>query len=262
MRTLPALLLILLVNAPAFGQEPCVTSAPQVVDDVYQQVLERSADQGSAELSQRLASGQLVVRDVVGILANSQEYASRFFWPSIVVEAYRQILERPPTGEEMRIATSALASHQLTTETLVADLATRAANNDPESIRVIYRRLLGRDPDPEGLNAYRQLAQRDGLTAVTRRIVSSPEYRARAMANPQNMSAYAQSVRAMYRHLLDREADPEGLRALSELALVYGPKGPIDRMLGSAEYRDKFGGYGIPGRDGATFCAVTPSPRR
>ena len=254
MRALLAVWFVAMSGAPALAQDPCVTSAPQVVDDVYQHVLKRSADPGSAGLSQQLASGQMTVRDVVAILAHSEEYASRFFWPPVVTEAYRQILERPPTGDEMRLAATALASRRITPDTLVADLATRAANNEPESIRVIYRRLLGRDPDPEGFIGYRRLAEREGLGAVTRTIVSSPEYRSRAASNPQNIAAYAQAVRAMYLQLLDREADPNGLMGLTELATVYGPRGPIDRMLGSAEYRDKYGPNGIPGRAGAKFC--------
>ena len=36
-----------------------------VVNGIYQQVLERSADPASAGLSQRLASGQATVRDIV-----------------------------------------------------------------------------------------------------------------------------------------------------------------------------------------------------
>ena len=88
---LPGFVTVLALSASV--QQPCITSAPQVVDDVYQHVLERSADPASAELSQGLASGQLNVRDVVSILVHSSEYGSRFFWPPIVAESYRQILE-------------------------------------------------------------------------------------------------------------------------------------------------------------------------
>jgi hypothetical protein len=261
MRIVLSLVAAFTVNASAFAQEPCTSSAPRTVDDVYQHVLQRPADPGSAELSRRLASGALTVRDVVSILAHSSEYAARFFWPPVVSEGYRQILERQPTSDEMRVSATALALGELTPETLIADLATRAANNEPDSIRIVYTRLLGREPDADGLRVYRQLAEREGLAGVTRSIVASSEYRARAAASQRGMGAYVQSVGTLYRHLLDRQPDPDGLRALAELAMVYGPRGPIDRMLNSAEYRDRFGANGIPGRDGMTFCQVTPPPR-
>ena len=43
-------------------QEPCTASPPQVVDEVYKQVLERPADPGSAGFSYALGSGEVTVR--------------------------------------------------------------------------------------------------------------------------------------------------------------------------------------------------------
>lgn len=255
---------MLAFSSPAAAQQSCIASAPEVVDDIFQQVLERPADAGSAQLTQALAAGHMNVRDVVGAVVKSPEYAMRFFWPPVVGAVYRHVLQRPPTAGELRAAATDLEAGGLTPPAFVAQTAARAANNRPDAIRIVYRRLLGRDPDPEGLAAYTGMAERDGLEAVTRSIVASPEYRARATSTgipAQDIDPYEQSVRALYRHLLGREADPEGLRALAELASVYGAKGPIDRILTSAEYRQRYGEDGIPGRRDVQFCASSTDRR-
>ena len=263
MRFIVPLSLLVLSGAPAAAQQPCVADPAQVVDAVFGQVLDRPADPGSAEMTQALASGRATVRDIVAHVAGSPEYEARFFWPPLVAAAYRQVLQRGPTDGEMREAALGLAGGHLSPPEFIARLATRAANNDPNAIRMVYRRLLGRDPDPDGLAAYTSIAQRDGLGAVTESIVSSPEYRQRATATGmplQSMDGYAESIRAMYRHVLGREADPGGMRALIELASVYGPREPVHRMLTSPEYQQRYGPNGIPGTN-HVFCGPEAGER-
>jgi hypothetical protein len=238
----------------AFAQAPCVADASQVVNRIYQQVIERPADPGAAELTQALASGRLTVREAVAAVARSPEYEMRFFWPSIVSALHERLLQRPPTQQEMRFATRQLAEggHPAA---FVADTATRAVNNNPNAIRMLYRGLLQREPDPDGLRAYTDMAAQQGVRAVAESMVASQEYREKATASgiPLGVDVYAPPVRALYRHLLAREADPGGLQALAELASVYGVKGPVDRILGSPEYLQRFGENGIPGTT-AQFC--------
>jgi hypothetical protein len=256
-------LIAVLIARVAAAQQPCVASAPQVVDDVYKQVLGRPADPGSAPLAHALGSGRMTVRDVVATVARSPEYEVRFFWPPVVAAVYRQVMQREANAAEIEAAARQLANGSLTAAALVANVATRAANNSPDAIPILYRRLLGRDPDPDGLRAYTAIAERDGLQAVTESIVSSPEYRSRAAtagAATEETAGYADAVRSMYRQLLGREADPDGLRSLVEVATVYGAKGPIDRMLNSPEYRQRYGDSGIPGRQDA-FCGAAPAER-
>ena len=270
MRMLILLSAILAVTTPAAAQEPCRASAPQVVDDIYKQILERPADPASAELTQALASGRMNVRDVVAAVSKSPEYEARFFWPPIVTAVYRQILQRPPTAAELQSAATALADRSSTPADFVAHVATRAVNNNPDAIRMLYRRLLGRDPDADGFRAYTAMAEREGLAAVTQSIVASPEYRARSTPAGiplQDMDGYEESVRRLYRHVLGRQADEEGLRTFAELAAVYGVKGPVDRMISSPEYGQRYGENGIPGRRDGQFCGVpfgrrTAVPRR
>jgi Phycobilisome Linker polypeptide/EF hand len=194
------------------GSENCTSSAPQVVDDAYQQVLERSADEASAQLTQALASGRMTVRDVVRELAKSPEHAERFFWQP--------------------------------------------------AVQHLYRRLLGRDADPEGLQVFTARARTSGLGAAERDIMASPEFRQRAgggvaaSAPGDNTAAYEAAVRSLYRHLLGRDPDPVGLRDLTQTAMRNNFDAVIDRMLSSQEYDRLVGDNRVPGRN-ITYCGPT-----
>jgi hypothetical protein len=188
------------------GRQECTTSAPQVVDDVYQQVLERPADEASAQLTQNLASGRMTVREVVREVAKSPEHSERFFWQP--------------------------------------------------AVQNLYRRLLGRDADPEGLQVFTQRARTSGLTAAERDIMASPEYQQRgsgAAGAGDSTAAYDAAVRSLYRHVLGRDPDPIGLRDLTNVAVTSGFEAVIDRMLASPEYQRLVGDNGVPGRS-TTYC--------
>jgi hypothetical protein len=245
--------LILTLTSTAAAQ--CVADAGQVIDHIYRQVLERPPDQESAGLHSALASGRISVRGAVAALAGSPEYEMRFFWPSIVAAVYEQVLERAPTRGELQDASIQLTQGAPVTS-FVADVATRAVNNDPNAIRMLYRRLLRRDPDADGMRAYTEMAQQQGARAVAESIVGSPEYREKATANgiPLPATVYTEPVRGLYRHLLGRNADRAGIEALAELTSVYGLKGPIDRILNSPEYLQRFGENGLPGAEQVQFC--------
>jgi hypothetical protein len=69
---------VLFVPAAAHAQQPCTTDARFVVNAIYQQILERPADAASAATTQRLATGQATVRDLVREVATSAEHKQRF----------------------------------------------------------------------------------------------------------------------------------------------------------------------------------------
>lgn len=191
------------------AQGDCVSSAPRLVDDIYQQVLERSADRSSASLTEGLASGRLTIRDVVRQVASSSEHADRFFWQP--------------------------------------------------AVRALYERLLGREPDPQGLRTYTEMASKEGIPAVRRAIMASAEYKHRGGANAttsEETSAYEAGVRSLYRHLLGRDADPVGLRDLTAIAARDGFDAVIDRIISSEEYGRLYGDDVVPGR-GARYCGPT-----
>ena len=232
-------------------QADCLYNAPRAVDDVYQQVLGRSADPGSAELAQALGSGRMTVRDVVAQVAKSPESVERF-WRPVVTELYRQVLQRDPTQNELSEAAANLASgrHELTD--FIASTAARAANGEEGAIQVLYRRLLGREPDPQGLRNAADLARREGVEAVARRIVRSDEYRRRAGADGllnDDAAAYQAGVQALYRQVLGREPDAQGLQQLTTVAASRGFDAVVDVMVASPEYERIVGAQGIPGRN-------------
>ena len=218
--TVVALLLAGSVTLPAGGddqprrrrpiargtQQPCTDNAPRVIDDIYQQVLDRSADESSAPITQDLAGGRKTVRQTVAELAKSAEYKERFLW-------------RP-------------------------------------AVEQLYRRLLGRDADPEGLRVFTDKASREGLGSVARDIMQSDEYRRRgsnATALRDDGTDFEPAVRSLYIHILARDPDEAGLRSLSDLASQQGFDAAIDRMINSEEYMRQYGEDGVPGR-GARFC--------
>lgn len=95
-----------LVPSLASAQQPCTTDAQQVVEQIYRQVLERSADSGASVWVDRLKSGT-TVREIVRAVAKSPEHIQRFGNqdPDEAVEdAYRHLLNRGPDPEGMRNA--------------------------------------------------------------------------------------------------------------------------------------------------------------
>ena len=123
---------VTLVPCLALAQQPCTTDANQVIEQVYRQVLERSADPGASVWVHRL-SGGTTVRDIVRGIAQSPEHLQRF-------------------GSQSR-------------DNMVVD---------------VYRHVLNRGPDPEGMkNAGIFVTMRGGAASLVDRLVDSPEYRER-----------------------------------------------------------------------------------
>jgi hypothetical protein len=103
-----AVLVSALIVVPSFAvaQQPCTTNAPQVIEQVYRQVLERSADPGASVWVDRLSRGT-TVRDIIRGIAKSPEHLQRFGSQSrdnMIVDVYRHLLNRGPDPEGMRNA--------------------------------------------------------------------------------------------------------------------------------------------------------------
>ena len=246
-------------SATAAAQGNCIASAPQVVDDVYQQVLERPADQASAGLAQELAAGRVTVRDIVAQVAKSPEHAERFYWQPIISAVYRQVMKRDANQQELRETAANLAAGQRQLPDVIARVARRAADNDEDAVRILYRRLLGREADPEGLRGFTDQARREGIESVARDLVASAEYKQRAGSAGvlgEDTAAYEAAVRALYRHVLGRDPDPNGLRSLTQVAAGRGFDAVVDRMVASSEYERLFGNNVVPGR-GVRYCGAS-----
>jgi Ca2+-binding EF-hand superfamily protein len=106
-----------LASSVAAAQQPCTTDANRVVSEVYRHMLERGTDAGAQTWVQRLANGQLTVKELVRTIAKSQEYMQRFGqteagegqpYERAVARLYRHILGRQPdTGGQRNWANAA-----------------------------------------------------------------------------------------------------------------------------------------------------------
>ena len=119
------------VPSLSLAQQPCTTDTRQVIEQVYRQVLERSADPGASVWVDRLSRGN-TVREIVRGIAQSPEHLQRF-------------------GSQSR-------------ENMVVD---------------VYRHLLNRGPDPEGMKNAGIFVTMRGSASLVDQLVDSPEYRER-----------------------------------------------------------------------------------
>jgi hypothetical protein len=111
------------VPSLATAQQPCTTDARQVVEQIYRQVLERSADAGSSVWVDRLNNGT-TVREIVRSVAKSPEHLQRFgnqARENAVVDMYRHLLNRGPDPEGQRTALNTVTRRGIAT--LVDQLA-------------------------------------------------------------------------------------------------------------------------------------------
>jgi hypothetical protein len=249
---------LLLFSSPVAAQPACTANAPQIVDDVYQQVLERSADAASASKTEALSTGQLTVRELAAEVAKSPEHRYLFFWRPLVLDVYSRYMQRAPSQDEERRAAAALTSGQVTLDEFIARTAAQGAAGQPEPVRILYRRLLGREPDPDGLQNFTAMAQRNGIEAVAQGLVHSEEYQKRV---GERERMFEPGVRALYRHLLGRDPDPGGLQAQMQLAAVYDLNAVVDRIVESREYAQQYGEFVVPGRPHMRYCGPEGAPR-
>ena len=144
-----------------------------------------------------------------------------------IVRSFRSVLGRNPTDRELRRYEALMLRYGWSERDVRNDLSGRTDyrryRNDTgtrpnAAIRSAYLDILGREPDPEGLRAYRQNMVRDGWTEqdVREALRNSAEY-----ANLRNESA-DRIVRRAYLDVLRREPDPEGLAAYRQQVLENG----------------------------------------
>ena len=117
---------------------------------------------------------------LVPVLASAQQPCTSDA-DSTVDAIYRQVLERAAGGEGNARAEQ-LRSGQTSVREIVRDVAKSPehlqrflpANNRPQAVTNLYRHLLGREPDPAGLNSHVQ--GRDSLAALADSFINSQEY--------------------------------------------------------------------------------------
>jgi phycobilisome linker polypeptide/uncharacterized protein DUF4214/EF hand domain-containing protein len=104
-----------LFASTAAAQAPCTTDANRVVAEVYRHILERGVDAGAQNWAQRLANGQITVKELVRQVAKSQEHIQRFGqtepgegqpYERAVARMYRHILGRQADNSGQRYWTN------------------------------------------------------------------------------------------------------------------------------------------------------------
>jgi hypothetical protein len=144
-----------------------------------------------------------------------------------IVRSFRSVLGRNPSDRELLRYRALMLRYGWSERDVRNDLSGRTDyqryRNDTgtrpnAAIRRAYLDILGREPDPDGLRAYRQNMVRDGWTEqdVREALRKSDEY-----ANIRGESA-ERIVRRAYLDVLKREPDPEGLAAYRQQVLENG----------------------------------------
>ena len=120
----------------------------------------------------------------------------------------------------------------------------------------VYRHTLERAPDPAAQSWTRQL-QNGQLTVkeLVRNVAKSQEYIRRfGQTESGEAQPYERAVARLYRHILGRQPDANGLRNWARNAQQRGLGVVVDGMIDSAEYNNSFGNWSVPGSGGLRFC--------
>jgi hypothetical protein len=136
-----------------------------------------------------------------------------------VQRAFRSVLNREPTGSELRRYRALMEEDGWTEADIRKDLrdrpdyqrySTNRRGMRPEAIvRRAYEDILGREPDAEGLRSYRSRIVDEGWSEqdVREALRRSPEYASGAART----SSADRIIRRAYQDILRREPDPSGL---------------------------------------------------
>jgi Ca2+-binding EF-hand superfamily protein len=113
-------------------------------------------------------------------------------------------------------------------------------------VDAIYRQVLERPADGQAANLVTQLSNGQAtVREAVRSIAKSPEHRQRFLAGSTN--ARAEAVTYIYRHVLGREPDPNGLNTYVQRLSNGDPNPIIDSLINSPEYQQNYGNDTVPG---------------
>src|SRR4029453_14974981 len=113
----------------------------------------------------------------------------------------------------------------------------------------VYRHILERAPDPRARDWEQALNNgRMNVRELVRTVAKSQEHLQRfGQTEAGEGMPYERAVARMYRHILGRQADPGGQRTWTNTAQQRGLATVVDGLVDSAEYRNSFGDWGVPG---------------
>ena len=157
-------------------------------------------------------SGAAALKGIAPLLYDHLEEAA-------IQSAFRSVLNREPTGSELRRYLTLMEENNWTEADVRRDLGSRTdyqrystnrRGMRPDAIvRRAYQDILGRDPDPEGMRTYRSNIIDRGWSEqdVREALRNSPEY---ASGGARTASA-DRIIRRAYQDILGRDPDPGGL---------------------------------------------------
>ena len=154
-----------------------------------------------------------------------------------------------------RVVTSTFAA--LTLFSTVAAAQQPCTSDANRVVAEVYRHTLERGADQGAQTWVRQLANGQlNVKEIVRRVAKSQEYMQRfGQTEPGEGQPYERAVARLYRHVLGRQPDANGLRNWARNAQQNGLPAVVDGLIDSAEYNNNFGEYEVPGSGGVTYCA-------
>jgi hypothetical protein len=154
-----------------------------------------------------------------------------------------------------RVVTSTFAA--LTLFSTVAAAQQPCVSDANRVVSEVYRHTLERGADQGAQTWVRQLANGQlNVKEIVRRVAKSQEYMQRfGQTEPGEGQPYERAVARLYRHVLGRQPDANGLRNWARNAQQRGLPAVVDGLIDSAEYNNNFGEFEVPGSGGLTYCA-------
>jgi hypothetical protein len=125
---------------------------------------------------------------------------------------------------------------------------------DSEAIaRRLYKGILGREADPDGLRSNASAIRRGELQNVIDGLLGSDEFR-----DVEGGKSPRQLLDQFYRGLLGRASDPSGAQAFMPRVRNREYAGVVTEMVESQEFRDNLGGSGSSGASGSSAATAPP----
>jgi len=167
---------------------------------------------------------------------------SRFFAQERLRDLYAGLLAREPDPDGEAVYVAALKRRGSTTPVITSLVHSdefqrkSVAFLAPGLVRALYRGILGREADAEGLEAHtHQLSEGADLEAVSASLLNSDEFRKMRIA-----SLSPDIVNAAYKGILQRDADPDGFNAhMVLLNNSHDIAALLNGMIESDEFRLK-----------------------
>ena len=121
----------------------------------------------------------------------------------------------------------------------------------------LYRHMLERGADAGSAQWVQQLeGGRITVRDLVRQIAKSQEHTQRFWRQEAGEEVpYLRAVGTLYRHILSRQPDAAGARSWAQQGARSGVGAIVDQIVGSREYDNQFGDWGVPGSGGIRYCA-------